>query len=298
MWYFAVKLHRQDMVALLGALQVIEIVGGPIGGAVADMINPAKILKWVSLMRIGVTSILFFSLFQTHINLTIWLLLSFSTFNSLLSVFYASAVEVSTYKFAKNERERVKNNAGFSAVSGISSILSGSLLAFMITYLDVKSSTILIILLIALSAIGILNISVAKNLIPDVAKDNNVKFKFNEAVINTFRGLRHILHEPVIQTVMPYALVMNFLYWTFWYIQPIYLNDKLPNIEYAFSLQQIVISAASVVATIVIQHKHTLVMNYKSHYRLLLLIQSGALFILSLLYSLTDKRFLKVLSDD
>ncbi|WP_301710953.1 hypothetical protein [Oenococcus sicerae] len=112
-WYFAVKLHRQDMVALLGALQVIEIVGGPIGGAVADMINPAKILKWVSLMRIGVTSILFFSLFQTHINLTIWLLLSFSTFNSLLSVFYASAVEVSTYKFAKNESERVKNNAGF-----------------------------------------------------------------------------------------------------------------------------------------------------------------------------------------
>lgn len=98
----------------------------------------------------------------------------------------------------------------FSAVSGISSILSGSLLAFMITYLDVQSSTILIILLIVLSAIGILNISVAKNLIPDVVMDNNVKFKFNEAVINTFRGLRHILHEPVIQTVMPYALVMNF----------------------------------------------------------------------------------------
>ena len=78
---------------------------------------------------------------------------------------------------------------------------------------------------------------------------------------------------------------MNFLYWTFWYIQPLYLNYKIPNIKYAFSLQQIVISVASVIATLVIQRKHTLVMNYKGHYRLLLLIQSGALFLLSLLYA-------------
>ena len=28
-WFFAVKLHRQDMVALLGTLQVIEIVEVP-----------------------------------------------------------------------------------------------------------------------------------------------------------------------------------------------------------------------------------------------------------------------------
>ncbi|KAA8324544.1 MFS transporter [Leuconostoc carnosum] len=284
-WYFAVKLHRQDMVALLGTLQIIGIVGGPVGGAVADMVNPAKILKWVSLIRIFVTSILFFSLFQTHTNIIIWLLLIFSTLNSLISVFYASAVEVSTYKFAKNESERVKNNAGFSAVSEISSILSGSLLAIMITYLDLKSSTILIIFLIILSVIGILNISTAKNIIPDVINNSDVNFKFNEAVSSTFKGLRNILHEPIIQTVIPYALIMNFLYWTFWYIQPLYLNYKIPNIKYAFSLQQIVISVASVIATIVIQRKHTLVMNYKGHYRLLLLIQSGALFLLSLLYA-------------
>ncbi|KAA8372129.1 MFS transporter [Leuconostoc carnosum] len=284
-WYFAVKLHRQDMVALLGTLQIIGIVGGPVGGAVADMVNPAKILKWVSLIRIFVTSILFFSLFQTHTNIIIWLLLIFSTLNSLISVFYASAVEVSTYKFAKNESERVKNNAGFSAVSEISSILSGSLLAIMITYLDLKSSTILIIFLIILSVIGILNIPTAKNIIPDVINNSDVNFKFNEAVSSTFKGLRNILHEPIIQTVIPYALIMNFLYWTFWYIQPLYLNYKIPNIKYAFSLQQIVISVASVIATIVIQRKHTLVMNYKGHYRLLLLIQSGALFLLSLLYA-------------
>lgn len=284
-WYFAVKLHRQDMVALLGTLQIIGIVGGPVGGAVADMVNPAKILKWVSLIRIFVTSILFFSLFQTHTNIIIWLLLIFSTLNSLISVFYASAVEVSTYKFAKNESERVKNNAGFSAVSEISSILSGSLLAIMITYLDLKSSTILIIFLIILSVIGILNISTAKNIIPDVINNSDVNFKFNEAASSTFKGLRNILHEPIIQTVIPYALIMNFLYWTFWYIQPLYLNYKIPNIKYAFSLQQIVISVASVIATIVIQRKHTLVMNYKGHYRLLLLIQSGALFLLSLLYA-------------
>ena len=284
-WYFAVKLHRQDMVALLGTLQIIGIVGGPVGGAVADMVNPAKILKWVSLIRIFVTSILFFSLFQTHTNIIIWLLLIFSTLNSLISVFYASAVEVSTYKFAKNESERVKNNAGFSAVSEISSILSGSLLAIMITYLDLKSSTILIIFLIILSVIGILNISTAKNIIPDVINNSDVNFKFNEAVSSTFKGLRNILHEPIIQTVIPYALIMNFLYWTFWYIQPLYLNYKIPNIKYAFSLQQIVISVASVIATLVIQRKHTLVMNYKGHYRLLLLIQSGALFLLSLLYA-------------
>lgn len=284
-WYFAVKLHRQDMVALLGMLQIIEIGGGPIGGAVADMVNPAKILKWVSLIRICVTGILLFSLFQTRINGIILLLLIFSTLNSLISVFYSSAVEVSTYKFAKNEGERVKNNAGFSAVSGISSILSGSLLAVMITYLDLKSSTILIIFLIILSAIGILNISTAKNVIPDVINNSDVNFKFNEAVSSTFKGLRNILHEPIIQTVIPYALIMNFLYWTFWYIQPLYLNYKIPNIKYAFSLQQIVISVASVIATLVIQRKHTLVMNYKGHYRLLLLIQSGALFLLSLLYA-------------
>ena len=284
-WYFAVKLHRQDMVALLGALQIIEIIGGPIGGAIADIVNPAKILKWVSIIRICVTVILLFSLFQTDTYVIILLLLIFSTLNSLISVFYASAVEVSTYKFAKNESERVKNNAGFSAVSEISGILSGSLLAFMTTYLNLTSSTILIMVLIAFSVIGILNMSAEKNVIPDVVDNRNEKFKFTEAITSTFKGMKSILGEPIIKTVIPYALIINFLYWTFWYIQPLYLNYKIPNIKYAFSLQQMIISIASVVATIVIQRKHTLVMNYKRHYRLLLLIQSGALLLLSLLYA-------------
>lgn len=293
-WFFAVKLHRQDMVALLGTLQVIEIVGGPMGGAVADLINPAKILKWVSLVRIVATGFLFVSLFQTQISLTIWLLLIFSTLNSLLSVFYASAVEVATYRFANNESERVKNNAGFSAITGISSILSGSLLAFMTAYLDIKSSTLLIIFLIFLSVLGILNISTRDNVISESRIEMEIKFSLREALRNTFQGLKGLLKEPVIQTIIPYALVMNFLYWTFWYIQPIYLNYKLPKVQYAFSLQQIVISVASVLATIIIQRNHTLVMSYKKHYRLLLLIQSGSLFLLSLLYSTINSSVLLI----
>ena len=285
-WYFAVILHRQDMVALLSTLQVIDIVLGPVGGSFADMNNPIKIIKIASTFRIMITIILISSAFMIKVDFKIIVLLISSLLLNLIEDFYSPAVAVTAYKLSKNDVEQVKNNAGFEAVNSMISIFSAILIGVMTTYLNFEYSIFVIVILIFFS-----NIFILKSNLPDSDNTRNkVSINIKGIFKKTLSGTRAIFKEKVIVTIIPYVVMANFLYWLFWYVQPLYLSQKIPTMKSAFSIQQFVIAIFSIVATIYVQKKNTLIMTYLKKYRILLIMQSSALLILALVYSSNNNK--------
>lgn len=287
-WYFGYKLNRQDLVALLSGLQIIDISLGPVTGSFADKNNQIKIIKYTSLFRSILSFFLIFTAFISHVNFQIIFLITLSFLLSLIGDIYNPAVSITAYKLSDSENELVKNNAGFEGVSQLVSVLSAALMALLTNYMSLNISLCLIAFLLLFSNLSVLGSRLPSNL---TENNNTTKILFSGIIKETIFGVKSMLNQKVIKTLLPYVLITNFLYWLFWYTQPILLSNIMPHFKSAFSLQEIVIAVSGILTSILIQKTSNFIMKYIEHYRFFLIIQSSSLFVLSIIYYTNNNFF-------
>ncbi len=285
-WYFASQLHNQSLIALLSSIQLADLFFGPLGGAVADISNPLKVIKQTTFYRIIISLLLLAITCFMQVRALAFFLLLFALITSIISAFYAACIEVTTYKLSQSETELIKNNTGFTALTQLASIFSAALMAVMSAFLSLKESILIITLLLVISGLSILSKKLPINLIEHQAK----KINFSELFTQTFQGIGQLKKLKVITVIIPYALALNFLYWLFWYLQPAFLNNSLSLFKSAFSIQELVIATVSVITTLFIQKKPQLIAHTVKHYRFLLLFQNGSLFLLSLSFAFLNRQ--------
>ncbi|USS92826.1 MFS transporter [Fructilactobacillus ixorae] len=243
-WYIASHLHNQGLISLLGGLELLTVLLAPVGGVVADTWSRVKIMQIITVMRTGLLCAFVILLVVTRqLN---YLLIATGTGLSILAAFYGPAVEAIIPDYATSEDELVQNNTIVNVANQIATI-AASVVAGLFTFLPSNLIAYsLLLLLLAMATISILRLQAHSHRQPVTNPWKNFQLA---KLVSEFRTIGKI---PVIKVLLPYAIILNLSFWSFWFLTPLYLTTYLHRFRIAFSLQELLIGVAAISCGIVV----------------------------------------------
>ncbi|USS87332.1 MFS transporter [Fructilactobacillus hinvesii] len=287
-WYIASHLHNQSLISLLGGLELLTVVLAPIGGVVADTWSRVKIMQIISVLRTGLLfAFVLLLIFTQQLN---YLLLATGTGLSILAAFYSPAVEAIIPDYANSEDELVQNNTIVN-VANQTATITASVVAGLFTFLPSNLIAYgLLLLLLALATISILRLQDHSHRQPMTNPWSNFRLT---KLGSEFRAIGKI---PVIKVLLPYAIILNLSFWTFWFLTPLYLTTYLHRFRIAFSLQELLIGVAAISCGIVVGKYTNLLARLIRYYPVFLLFQGSGFVIFFLVMQITTNLLVQIVS--
>ncbi|USS89536.1 MFS transporter [Fructilactobacillus cliffordii] len=287
-WYIASHLYNQGLISLLGGLELLTVLLAPVGGVVADTWSRVKIMQIISLIR-TILLLAFVVLLLVTQQLS-YLVIATGTGLSILSAFYNPAVEAIIPDYADSDAELVQNNTIVN-VANQTAIIVASVVAGLFTFLP---SNLLaygfLLLLLAIATISILRLQDYSHRQPaDYPWDNFRLTKLGSE-------FKAIVKIPVIRVLLPYAIILNLSFWSFWFLTPLYLTTYLQRFRIAFSLQELIIGIAAITCGMVVGRYTGLLARLIRWYPLFLLLQGSGFVLFLLVMQITSNLLVQVVS--
>ncbi|USS86537.1 MFS transporter [Fructilactobacillus cliffordii] len=287
-WYIASHLHNQGLISLLGGLELLTVLLAPVGGVVADTWSRVKIMQIISLIRTGL--LLAFVVLLLVTQQLSYLLIAAGTGLSILSAFYNPAVEAIIPDYADSDAELVQNNTIVN-VANQTATIAASVVAGLFTFLPSNLMAYgLLLLLLAIATISILRLQDYSHRQPDDHPWDNFR---STKLVSEFKAIVKI---PVIRVLLPYAIILNLSFWSFWFLTPLYLTTYLHRFRIAFSLQELLIGIAAITCGIVVGRYTGLLARLIRWYPLFLLLQGSGFVLFLLVMQITSNLLVQVVS--
>ncbi|WP_395319701.1 MFS transporter [Fructilactobacillus frigidiflavus] len=286
LWYVASHMYNQLMIAILGFLEIFNILLAPLGGVLADEYSKVKIMQLSSLLRMLI--LLFFVISLLLTNNLFFILMIVCSCLSIIGSFYTPAIEAIIPENSVNENSLIENNSLINTVAQFSTI-AASILAGLFTLLaSEKLVYTIILLMMILATISILRLR-------DYGKKKTFKPEFNKSkfakVLTNFVSVFKI---PVVKILLPYAILLNLSFWCFWFLTPLYLTTYFPEFKIAFSVQELIIGVSSVVCGLVVGKFTQLITKFKKFYPVMLLFQTFGIVLFTLVVFLNCNLIIKI----